>query len=186
MTEGEIILGCKAQNRIAQKLFVEEYSRYLFAVCRRYIYDQELAKDCLQESLVEILQKIGKYNEEGKFKSWIATITVRKCLRQIKAIKKHQYTEMESVTEPGCEDKTLLKLEHNDVMKFINTLPENYRIVINMYLVEGFSHKEISDELGINESSSRSILTRAKKMINKAFEDEKMKVVYKNKKKLIS
>lgn len=188
MKECEIIQGCKQNNRLAQKLFVEQYSKYMYAICRRYINDSELAKDCLQESLVQVLKSIDKYTEQGKFKGWIASITVRKCINQLRIEKRHISSDLDMVAEPSVNDNTLYKLEHEDVMKFIETLPERYRVVINMFLVEGYSHKEIGIHLGINESSSRSLLTRGRKMIMEQFSNENMQIVHKArlKKKLIN
>lgn len=170
MTEREIITGCQANDRRAQKAFVELYTRYVYAICKRYTNDAEKAKDCMQESLMQVLNHIDKYKEEGKFKSWVAAVTVRKCINMIRSEKRHIFSDIADVAEPKIEESTSFKLELQDVKKFIDTLPDSYRIVINMFIMEGYSHKEISEHLGLTESSSRSILTRARKMIMENFE----------------
>ncbi len=180
MKEQDIISGCKAGNRLAQKYFVETYSSYMFTICRRYIKREDIAKDCLQDTLIHVLKKMDKYNDQGKFKSWLSTVTVNKCIEQIRKEKRNLYSEIDLVAEQGIDESVSLKLEHDDIMRFINTIPDQYRIVINMFLVEGYSHKEIGEKLGLTESSSRSILSRAKKMINAAFKNESIIVIHKD------
>lgn len=158
----------------------------MYTICRRYISREDVAKDCLQDTLIHVLKKINKYNEQGKFKSWLATVTVNKCIEQIRKEKKNLYSDVDLILDKGVNETVSLKLEHDDIMKFINTIPEQYRIVINMFLVEGFSHKEIGEKLGVTESSSRSILSRAKKMINEAFKNENIIVIHKDKVKKIN
>ncbi len=181
MKEHDIISGCKSGNRLAQKYFVETYSSYIYTICRRYIRREDIAKDCLQDTLMHILKKINKYNEQGRFKGWISTVTVNKCIECIRKEKRNIFTAVEKLPDQITNEKITLKLEHDDIMKFIDTIPEQYRIVINMYLVEGYSHKEIGDILGISESSSRSTLSRARKMINKSFRNENIIVIHKDK-----
>lgn len=180
MKEQDIISGCKAGNRLAQKYFVETYSSYIFTICRRYIKREDIAKDCLQDTLIHVLKKMNKYNDQGKFKSWLSTVTVNKCIEQLRKEKRNLYSDVDLVPEQGIDETVSLKLEHDDIMKFINTIPDQYRIVINMFLVEGYSHKEIGEKLGITESSSRSILSRGKKMINTAFKNESIIIIHKD------
>ncbi len=175
MTDFEIIEGCKRKERLAQKMLVEKYSKYLFNVCMRYSKDVPFAKDCLQESLIQIFNKIDKYDGKGAFKSWMSTLTVRKCIGQIRKEKRNVFSELSEGETMQTESNIGWKLEKEEVLRYMDTIPEKYRIVINMYLVEGFSHQEIAEYLNINNSTSRSLLTRAKKMIKDNFmaEDEK-------------
>lgn len=143
---------------------------------------EDIAKDCLQETLIHILKKIDRYKEQGQFKSWISRVTVNKCIEEIRKEKRNLYSDVELIADRGINETVSLKLEHDDIMKFVETIPEQYRIVINMFLVEGYSHKEIADSLEISESSSRSILSRAKKMINMAFQNENILVIHKDRK----
>lgn len=176
----QIINGCKANDRKCQRAFVDEFSPYLFGVCRRYISDSEKAKDCLQDSLVHILSNIGKYEASGSFKSWAARVTATQCLQFIRKEKKHITFDIEETVEPSEEEKISDRLEVEDILKFLETIPEKYRIAVNLYIIEGYSHKEISEQLGITESSSRSLVTRARKKIIAAFGENKMKIVHKS------
>ena len=131
--------------------------------------NKETAKDSMQDSLVQIFRSIAKYEERGIFKSWVSTITVKKCLDNLRKEKRHQYTDMENVVEPSQAEQSSLKLEHDDVMKFIERIPEKYRVAINMFLIEGYSHKEIGEQLNVSEGGSRSMVSRGRKMIMEAF-----------------
>lgn len=181
MNENQIIQGCKNGDRSAQRKFVDQYSGYLFTICRRYTCDQFTAQDCLQETLLQVLTRIDQYNEVGRFKSWISRIAVTKCLEHIRKNKKHKNDDLDHTPESGSEDATLYKLELDDVMQFLETLPYNYRVAINMYLVEGYSHREIGEFLGVTEGSSRSLVTRARQMIQSKFESEALNIVFKKK-----
>lgn len=172
MNEKEIIQGCKRGDRRSYKALVDNYSKYMYAICYRYMGSKENAKDALQDSLVQVFRSIERYEERGIFKSWLATITVKKCLDNLRKEKRHQYSDMDMIVEPGRDEQSSLKLEHDDVIKFIEMIPEKYRIAINMFLVEGYSHKEIAQQLNVTEGGSRSLVSRGRKMIMDAFNAE--------------
>lgn len=145
------------------------------SICQRYAPSYDRAEDYLQESLVQILQKIELYNPDlGHFKAWIKTVTVRKCLLEIRKEKNMKYTDISDSYDLGEDENVHYKLQKDDVFKFMEQIPDRYRIVINMYLVEGYSHKEIGEHLGITTSSSRTVLTRARKLIQDKFRDSEV------------
>ena len=173
MKEHKIIHGCLQNDRKSQQYFVDNYSKYLFGVCIRYVKNEHTAKDCLQEALLQILKNFDKYEERGNFKAWIAKVTSMVCLQHIRKNKKFQYEAIEDAPEKYTSENVLQELEVNDVLKFLNTMPYNYRVAINMFIIEGYSHKEISKALDISESSSRSLVTRGRRMIVEAFQEKK-------------
>lgn len=179
MKEIDIISGCKTGNRLAQRAFVDNYSSYLYGICRRYAYDKPSANDCLQDALVQVLTKISKYDDRGNFKAWIARVTVTKCLEHIRKAKRHQSSEILPEYEPSSAAAVTYQLELEEVMQFMSTLPHNARVALNMYLVEGYSHKEIGEHLGVTESSSRSLVARARQKIQQQFESERLSIVHK-------
>ena len=138
--------------------------------------DEFLAKDCLQESLIQVIRKIDMYEERGLFRAWIGSVTVKKCLDEIRKEKRHMSSDLDGAPDPSYDENVSYKLEKDDVMRFLDTLPDSYRIAINMFLVEGYSHKEIGERLGVTESSSRSLVSRARSMIAQAFKQEHTKV----------
>ena len=131
----------------------------------------EMAKDALQECLIQIINNIDKYNEMGRFKSWVGTVSSSKCLDLLRKEKRHKYGDLDKVAEPWSPAEGSLNLEYEDVMKFINQIPDRYRTVINLFLIEGYSHREIAERLNITESSSRSLVARARKMIKESFRE---------------
>lgn len=169
MTEADFISGCKRGEEAACKALVNAYSGYIYTICKRYVKDEMMVKDCMQESLIQIIRKIDLYEERGKFKSWVSTVTVKKCLDILRKEKRHLSSDMEIVSEPFINESVSHSLNAQDVMRFLDTLPDQYRIAINMFLVEGYSHKEIGKKLQISESSSRSLVSRGRKMIMKSF-----------------
>ena len=169
MTEAEIISGCKANDRKAQKALVDTYSPYLYGICVRYAVDRQYAKDCLQESLIRIISKVGTYKEIGKFKSWMAQVTAMKCLELIRKEKKYRSEEVGDQIALASGTNIYDKMRQEEVMLFMESLPDNYRISLNMFLVEGYNHKDIAEKLNITEGSSRSLVTRGRKMIQDAF-----------------
>lgn len=172
MTEAEIIQGCKANDRRAQKALVDTYSPYLYGICVRYAVDRAYAKDCLQESLIRIISKVDTYKEHGKFKSWMAQVTAMKCLELIRKEKKYRSEEVGDQLGLASGSHVFDKMRQEEVMLFMESLPDNYRISLNMYLVEGYNHKDIAERLNITEGSSRSLITRGRKMIQEAFKVE--------------
>lgn len=133
--------------------------------------DQSKAKDALQESLMKILSNIDKYDDRGAFKSWISTVTARKNLEILRKEKSRRMNDLDSIGEIAIPSRSDLRLEQEDILAFMNQLPDNYRITLNMYLVEGFSHKEIAETLGISEGTSRSLVSRGRQLIKVAFKE---------------
>ncbi|MDA8693447.1 RNA polymerase sigma factor [Saprospiraceae bacterium] len=169
MTEADIIKGCRKGDERSCKALVQAYSGYVYTICRRYVKDEDVAKDCMQESLIQVIRKIDQYEERGKLKSWISAVTVKKCLDIMRKEKRHLSSDLDLVAEP-CVDETITnELNAKDVMIFLDQLPDQYRIAINLFLVEGYSHKEIGEQLGVTESSSRSLVSRGRKMILESF-----------------
>ena len=171
MKQAEIIQGCKKGERNAQKAFVMTYSGFILNICLRYTYDQHEAKDCLQETLVHVLKKIDQYNEFGSFNSWLSRVTVNKTLEYLRKFRKLKILDLSGESKLRIDESIHLKIEEETVVNYMSTLPEKYKIVLNMYIVEGYKHKEIAELLGVTESTSRSILTRARKMLEKTFCD---------------
>lgn len=175
MTDLEIIRACKKCDRKAQKAFVEKFTGYIFSICIRYVGNPTTAKDLTQDCLVQILNNVTKYEEKGSLNAWISTVTVRKCLDHLKYNKKRQVVELVAERHDSPETN-LSRLELDDLLHFLNQLPEKYRTVLNLYSIEGYSHKEIAESLKINESSSRSLVSRARSMLKKhlALEEKRL------------
>ncbi len=156
-------------NQKAQRLMVERYSDVLYNLCMRYVRDETLAKDCLQESWIQIFWNLDKYEERGKWESWIKMVTINKCKEILRRENKWEVQELSPTFALKSENREEVLIEEESLNQYLDCLPQKYRLVVNMYLVEEYSHKEIAAFLEIKESSSRSILARALKMLRARF-----------------
>ncbi len=175
----DLIIGCKNDDRRSQKALVDTFAPYLFAISKRYMRDESEAKDIIQEAFISIFNNIQNFRSEPyAFKAWMRQITVNTALQKIRK----SYRTKEVMPETMMDDRNEMpeiyqKFDVDDIMKIINQLPDKYRQVFNMYVIDGYSHREIGDELGLKESSSRALLTRAKvKIKEKLFEIQKMAI----------
>ena len=166
--ESQLIKAAKRQKREAQNELYEKYKRYWYAICLRYQNNHQDAEDSLQNGLVKVFTKIGQFDQsKGDFKSWSAKIIVNENLMLIRAKKQTEaltdaFSEVEMVW-PETETEGALSAER--LTKLIQQLPEGYRSVFNLYVVEGFSHKEISEILNISIGASKSQLSKARRML---------------------
>ncbi len=162
----KIIQGCQKGRRQAQQKLFFAYSKYLMGIAIRYVKDENTAKDIVQESFVRIFNSLHRfqYQNENAFKAWIKRITVHEAIRWLKKYNTH-FLEVEENTSNVYAIKNpsiLSELYTQDLLKALQKLPHGYQVVFNLYIIEGFSHKEIGKLLNISESTSRSQLTRAK------------------------
>ena len=176
----ELIEGCRRQDRQAQKRLYDLYSSKLYALCCRYIKDKMEAEDVLITAFTKILNRIDQYSGEGNFEGWMRKVVVNDALSYLRK-NKNMYLETDITAadyEPDYE-KLEDQLEAEDLLKMIDSLPTGYRIVFNLYAIEGYSHKEIGDQLGISESTSKSQLSRARVALQKCLMDTERKLVQK-------
>jgi RNA polymerase sigma factor (sigma-70 family) len=168
MSDREIILGCLQNNRNYQKLLFDKYSGVLMTVCRRYFPDYELAEDALQDGFIRIFQSLHQFNHEGSFEGWLKKVVVNVALRKIQTERKvRDWLDLTSAENKEFRCTAIDKLAEEDILTMIGLLPAGYRTVFNMYIMDGFSHKEIAKVLSITESTSRSQLVKARQMLQK-------------------
>ena len=166
MNEIEIIKGCKNLDASCQRMLVNRYSGLLFSVSRRYCGDDFSAKEALQEGLIRIFKSIQTFDsKKGSFEGWMKKIVANESIKIIRKQKKTRTEEIDSVLMPTSVPNAIDHLHEEELVRLIQGLPIGYREVFNMYVIDGYSHKEISRELNISESTSRSQLTRAKKLL---------------------
>ncbi len=167
MTEKDIIKGCKKNDRKSQKALVDLYNEYLFRVVLRYVKNHEKSKDVIQSTWIKIFFNLDKFNSSGPFRAWIRRIAINESLSYIQ--KKTKWLDFDGLEDIAIKEHTrpigLDNLLEEDIVKIIQELPDHYRIVFIMHTVDGFSHDEISKMLGIQKSSSRSRLLRAREKL---------------------
>lgn len=167
MTQDQLISGCINNDRHCQRALVNRYSGVLYTVCRRYFGDQPQAKDALQEGLVRILNAMNSFDPaKGDLLNWMRKIVANECIRLIRK-EKIQFNELKDYESLSWEGNILEELHEEDLIQIINKLPFGYREVFNLFVLDGYSHKEIAELLDIKESTSRSQLTRAKKLLQR-------------------
>jgi len=167
MTEEAILQGCLKNESAAQRELYNRYSPKMLAVCYRFAHNREDAEDMLQEGFIKVFSQIHTFQNKGAFEGWIRRIIVHTCINNLKKNKRFAES-LDIVHAHGVqvrEESVPSIVQAKQIVECIRILPIGYRTVLNLYAIEGYSHKEISDMLDIEESTSRSQYTRAKQML---------------------
>ncbi len=164
-TEEGLVLGCSRQDRRAQRALYERFSSRMFVVCMRYARDREEAQDLLQEGFITVFSKISTFSGSGSLDGWMRRIFVNTALMRLR--KGDVLRGAADVDEPAARgqsstDDVLAGIGGKDIIRMIRQMPEGFKTVFNMSVLEGYTHQEISRELGISEGTSRSQLSRAR------------------------
>lgn len=161
--ESDLINGCIEGNRRMQEELYRKFSPRMYAVCLRYAGNAEEAEDILQEGFIKIFKKLDSFRGEGSFEGWVRRIFVNTAIEHFRRKRYLQpVTDKEENTIEGNNLSALDGLAEKDILALVQQLSPGYRTVFNMYVVEGYTHKEIGDMLGISEGTSKSQLSRAK------------------------
>jgi RNA polymerase sigma factor (sigma-70 family) len=167
MTEEAILRGCLNNDATAQRELYNRYSPKMLAVCYRFAHNREDAEDMLQEGFIKVFSQIHTFENRGAFEGWIRRIIVHTCINILKKNKKFNES-VDIIYATGVmvrEESVPAIIQAKQVVECIRLLPLGYRTVLNLYAIEGYSHREISNILDIEESTSRSQYTRAKAML---------------------
>ena len=169
MDELQLIEGCRKGDRRAQKALYETFSRKMMSVCLRYVSDWETARDLLQEGFVKVFTHIDSYTGNGSFEGWIRKIFVNSALEYLRhADVLRESTDLDQTAEVAQTDSSPLSdISAAELMQLVQSLPAGFRTIFNLFAIEGYSHKEISEQLNITESTSRSQYTRAKQLLQR-------------------
>jgi RNA polymerase sigma factor (sigma-70 family) len=184
MTEEQMLTGSIRNNAAAQEAFYDRFSPRMLGVCYRFAKSREDAEDMLQEGFIKIFTQLNQYRNEGSLEGWIRRVIVHTCINVLKKNKKFADT-VDITYAHGFhtnEDLVPSLLQAKQIVEYIRSLPLGYRTVLNLYAIEGYSHKEIGIMLEIGESTSRSQYTRAKAMLEEILIKQKVmdKSQYKN------
>lgn len=170
----KLISQCRKQDRKAQETIYRNYSGKLFMICLKYAGNYEEAKDILQDGFIKIFQNITQFRGKGTFEGWMTRIMINTALKKYQNSSVFLSIEEEWVEEPEVEeDEELLSL--NVLIDLVQELPERYRLVFNLYSLDGYSHKEIAQMLNITEGTSKSNLARARMKLKEKIEGHRTK-----------
>lgn len=175
MSLDELIDNCRKGNRAAQEQLYRQYARILFGICLKYSRNRTEAEDNLHDSFMTIFSKIGQFKNKGSFEGWMKRITVNTVLQ------KYRKEEHLNVITDNVEDQTEIDSNHWDIslstlLSYIQELPNKYRLTFNLYVLDGYSHKEISELLGTSTGTSKSNLARARMILKQKIEKENINI----------
>lgn len=170
MTLEELIIKCKDQDAVAQGELYRRYSSTLFSICLKYSPNYAEAEDNLQDSFLAIFKNVGQYKGKGSFEGWIKRIAVNTALqkyRKQRVFDINDETQIEAA-EPEVADHDI---PLDFLLKIIQELPDRYRLIFNLYVLDGYTHKEIAEMVGISDGTSKSNLARARVILQQKIED---------------
>jgi RNA polymerase sigma factor (sigma-70 family) len=170
--EKDIVSGCKKGNKKAQYQFYEMFKKMIFSVAMRYAKDVPEAEDIVQDAFVVLYRDLYQYRPIGSFGGWVRRVTVNVALQHVRK-KRMIFSEVEIdvMAEQVQSDETIIgNINAREIMRMVQLLPDGYRMVFNLYVVEGFNHAEIAEQLNITVNTSKSQLSRAKAYLRKMLE----------------
>lgn len=172
MTELELIEGCQRNDAKCQKWLFEQFAGKMMTVCLRYAHDRKEAEDMLQEAFIRIFARIGQYRFEGSLEGWVRRVVVNVALNILQKRKiRFVATEAEMEANATVDAAAVSKLGTDDLLKLINQLPDGYRLVFNLYVIEGYDHNEIARMLKISPVTSRTQLLKARTLLKTQIEN---------------
>lgn len=164
--EKEIIEGCKKQNRKAQRMLYDRFSSKFLGVCMRYAKDKPEAEDILQEGFLKIFERIDQYNYSGAFEGWMRRIIVNTAISNYrKNLKHYNHSTIDEVYEYEQDVVADVEFSLEEMLHVIQSLSPGYRMVFNLFAIEGYPHKEIAEMLGVDIATSKSQYSRARKIV---------------------
>ena len=167
MDHQKLVRDCLKGKLQAQRMLYDEFAKHMLGVCYRYTRSMKDAEDVLQEGFVKVFSKLGQYKSEGELGAWIRRIMVNTALNYLKRHKKYQ-DEMyftENYLHPVTDQDPAVRIDAKDLAHLIRQLPPGYQVIFNLHAVEGYSHVEIGEMLGISDGTSRSQYSRARNLL---------------------
>ena len=173
LSEEQILArDCKRGNKEAQRKVFEKYYGLMLAICIRYSNNREVARDLLQDGFIKIFEKIEQFDESFSFIGWMKRIMVNNAIDHYRKNARNPKEDDEvALINKTSDDDVISDISYKEILKCIQLLPNGYRTIFNMYVIEGYTHKEIADLLGIAEGTSKSQLNKAKAILRKKIEE---------------
>lgn len=166
-SETQLIKKAKKRDRNAQRQIYERYAPKMLSVCRRYISDIHYAEDVMIDAFMKVFTHLDKFRFQGSFEGWIRRIMINQSISFLRSKKQMVFTEDLTIFPEESWVNSNQELEVEEIQQVIDNLPDGYKMVFMLYAIEGYKHAEIADMLGISESTSKSQLFKARKMLQK-------------------
>jgi len=169
LTEEQLIRSCIRGDAPSQKEVFVRYSSRMLGVCHRYARTPSDAEDILQDAFIKVFDKMDQFKFEGSFEGWIRKIVVNTALKKYTVMRyDREVNGIDNLQKENAEDPSAYNhLSQKDLLKLINSLPDGYRMIFNLHVIEGYPHEEIAEMLGIQPGTSRSQLVKARNMLQK-------------------
>lgn len=172
MDDSALIKECLKGNVRSQKTLFEKFAPKMLGVCMRYCRSKEQAEDVLQDGFIKVFGKLSEFKQEGSFEGWIRKIMVNTALDTLrKEMKISNDVDLELAGNKMESETVLADLSAGELLGLISSMPDGYRTVFNMFAIEGYSHYEIAENLGITENTSKSQFSRARAYLRKKIEE---------------
>ena len=168
MTDEELIRGCIKEDESSQREVFRKYAGKMLGVCQRYARNSMDAEDIVQDAFIKVFDKIHQFKSEGSFEGWIRRIVVNTALKKYTVIRYEKEVsgyEIKERDESTTEASAYSHISEKELMGLINSLPDGYRLIFNLYVIEGYQHDEIAEMLKIQAGTSRSQLVKARNML---------------------
>lgn len=165
----ELIEGCQQNNRKSQERLYKKYAGLMLGICMRYVKNRAEAEDVMMEGFMKIYKLIANYTATGSFEGWMKRIMVYTAIEHYRKMSKMPFDEFQS-HDSSVDDYVIDSISARDILKLMDSMPDGYRMIVNMYAIEGYTHKEIADAMGISEGTSKSQLNRGKLFLKKLIE----------------
>lgn len=173
MKESALVKKCIDGDQKAQRALFEMYAPKMLGVCLRYAKNQEQAEDVLQDGFIKVFKNLSKFSGSGSLEGWVRRIMVNTSLDQIrKDVKFQDNVDFDEVDFKIETNSFIVEgLEAEDLLLLINSMPDGYKTVFNLFAIEGYSHKEIADQLSITENTSKSQYSRARSFLQQKLKE---------------
>lgn len=170
MTDQELVKQCMEGKREAQQALFKQHAGKMLTICRRYFDNIEEAEDVLQEGFIKVFERLHQWQGSGPLGGWIRTVMINTALTQLRSNKKWQNnTDVDDAIALSSDDANALEsMSAEEIMQLIQQMPSGYRTVFNLFVIEGYGHKEIGELLGISENTSKTQFLKSKEWLKKA------------------
>lgn len=170
-SDSDLIAGCLKGKELHQEVLYKRYFSFAMSVCIRYTKDRNEAMEIVNDSYMKVLEHLGEYDNGKSFKAWYSRILVNTSIDNYRRNLKHSSSvSIDNIADTGEQEPDIdIELSVNDILKIFSLLPDNFKLTFNLFEIEGYSHEEIGKLLGVTTSTSRSNLSRAKKMVREIY-----------------